>query len=182
MLANPLANPVRTPQLNIQKSVLVFLFGQQAASASTEDAVAVASDYFVSPLMKPPGEDSQQGCCNAPASTDLTQYGDDGIGTRRQAFLRLAAGFHEIHRVEVERIDGVTAQDSGREIALQGGEAESTVDVALQTELHQPVTESANPVIKKDRRGGIIWRAQREASDFLWSSGTYSAMLPFSSR
>ena len=170
------------PPLHVQKSILVFLFGQKTAIASTEDAVAIACNYLVTPLAKPPGKDSQQDRCHAPAPTDLSQHGDDGIGTQQEAFLRLAAGFDEVHRVEVERIEGVTAQDSGREIALQGGEAESTIDVAPQAELHQSVAESANPVIKKDRRGGIICRAQRDASDLLCSSGTYSAMLPFSSK
>src|SRR5713226_361262 len=40
---------------HFQKPISIFCFGQKAAVAIAEDAVAVAGNHFVSPVAKPPG-------------------------------------------------------------------------------------------------------------------------------
>ena len=140
---------------HFQKPISIFCFGQKAAVALAEDAVAVAGNHFVSPVAKPPGDDSQQGCRNGPMSTYLSQYGNDGVGAHRNPFLGPTAVFDEVYGIQIAGIEAMTLKDSAREIALQGGEAETTVGIALQAELDQTVAESANSIVDKDRIGRI---------------------------
>ena len=140
---------------HFQKPISIFCFGQKAAVALAEDAVAVAGNHFVSPVAKPPGDDSQQGCRNGPMSTYLSQYGNNGVRAHRNPFPGPTAVFDEVYGIQIAGIEAMTLKDSAREIALQGGEAEAAVDIAFQAELHQAVAKSANSVVEKGGVGGI---------------------------
>jgi hypothetical protein len=142
---------LRRARSQIQKSISIFCFGQKAAIAFTEDTVAIVGNYVVSPIAKPPGDDSQQRRSERPRSAYLLQNRNDRVRARRKPFLGPAAFFDEVHGIQIAGIEAVTSQDFGCEVALQRCIMEAPVRISLQAELHQTVAESANSVVENDR-------------------------------
>ncbi len=108
----------RQRESQVKKSISIFCFRQETTVGATEDAVAVAGNYFISPVSKPLGDYTQQGRRNGPGRAYLSEYGNDGIAARRKAFFRLAVVFDKVDGIQIAGINSVTFEDAGREIAL----------------------------------------------------------------
>src|SRR5207253_8305171 len=73
--------------------------------------------------------------------------------------LRLIAIDHNTNCVKVGSIRPMPRQDAPRQRALQRGKPKHPTRIAPQNELHQPVAQPANAVVKKDGMGHEIGRA-----------------------
>jgi hypothetical protein len=75
---------------------------------------------------------------------------DDSIRPSQQLFVAKTIINDDIDSIEVLSIHPVPRQNPPGQHTLQRGESEEPIRIAPQNELHQPVAEAANAVVKKD--------------------------------
>src|SRR5450631_1182794 len=75
---------------------------------------------------------------------------DDRIRPSQQLFVAKPIVNDHIHSIEILSIHPVPRQNPPGQHTLQRGKSEEPIRIAPQNELHQPVAEAANAVIKKD--------------------------------
>src|ERR1017187_7314221 len=74
---------------------------------------------------------------------------DDSIRPSQQLFVAKPIVNDHIHSIEILSIHPVPRQNPPRQLTLQRGKSKEPIRIAPQNELHQPVAEAANAVVKE---------------------------------
>src|SRR5580692_1839039 len=144
------ANPARS---HIQETIAIFGGRQHAGFEATEDAVAIAGDYAVSPIAEEAGLELRHETQEAPEAPELLEDEDCGVGTSQQVFIGLIGVDDDINGVEISGVRPAPRKDARGQGTLQRSEAENSCGIAAQDELVQAVAESADAVVKQDGVG-----------------------------
>jgi hypothetical protein len=75
-----------------------------------------------------------------PYGSELLKHDDDSVVSGQHAFARLAIIQYDMDGIEHIQTSTVTLEDFAREITLERRETKTILAVALEDELHKPIT------------------------------------------
>jgi len=148
----------------VKKLAAVFFVGNRASVVLAEDAVTTSHDEIVFPISQPAGQHSQRDTQDIPSSAEFSQDYHGSVGLGCEALVRLGVVEYNVHSVEIRGSRVVAPQYRGREVALQGGKAETILRIMLQNEMDEAVAEDADAVVENDGVGV----GNRHIASLLW--------------
>src|SRR5580692_11458501 len=132
----------------------VFFRRDRARIVLTEDAISVSRYQIVAPVSQPQRQRLQKRTHGSPSSTQFPESYNGCVRPGCNPLPRKIVVQHHVHGVEIVWRGVVASKYVGCKFTLQRSKTEAVVRIAVQEELNQPVTETANAVVQNDRVGG----------------------------